>query len=235
MSLLELHGVVKRYQAGGETVTAVDAVSITVGPGELIALYGPSGSGKTTLLLIAAGLLSPDEGRAVFDGVDLARCSARQRVIFRRRHVGFVFQSFHLTPGASALDNVALKLLADGYSLADAHAAARPWLQRMGLGERLDHTPERMSMGERQRVAVARALVNQPRLLLADEPTGSLDSTRSRQTLGLLREICHEQRIPGLLVTHDPQAAGLVDRVCTLTDGRLTAGLDGDLASLAAS
>lgn len=228
-----MHGVVKRYKASGETVTAVDAVSITIERGELIALYGPSGSGKTTLLLIAAGLMAPDDGRVIFDGVDLARCSSRESVIFRRRCVGFVFQSFHLTRGASALDNVALKLLADGHSLAEAHAVARPWLQRMGLGERLAHTPEQMSMGERQRVAVARALVNRPRLLLADEPTGSLDSMRSKQTLELLREICHEQEIPGLLVTHDPQAAGLVDRVCTLTDGRLTDGLDVAAASLA--
>jgi putative ABC transport system ATP-binding protein len=228
-----MHEVVKRYQASDEIITAVDAVSITVRQGELVALYGPSGSGKTTLLLIAAGLMSPDAGKVRFGGVDLASCSPRQSLLFRRRHVGFVFQSFHLTQGASALDNVALKLLADGYSLAEAQAEARPWLQRMGLGERLAHTPEQMSIGERQRVAVARALVNRPRLLLADEPTGSLDSVRSKQTLSLLREICHEQEIPGLLVTHDPQAAGLVDRVCTLTDGRLTDGLDAARASLA--
>lgn len=226
--------VVKRYQSGAETVTAVDAVSMRIGPGELVALYGPSGSGKTTLLLIAAGLMAPDEGRVLFDSLDLTNCSSREGVAFRRREVGFVFQSFHLTPGASALDNAALKLLADGYSLSDAHAAALPWLQRVGLGERLKHTPEQMSMGERQRVAIARALVNDPRLLLADEPTGSLDSMRSRQTLSLLREICHEKGIPALLVTHDPQASGFADRVHTLRDGRLTDGLDVDLASLAA-
>lgn len=226
--------VVKRYKSGGEMVSAVDGVSMKVDAGELVALYGPSGSGKTTLLLIAAGLMAPDEGHVIFDGLDLTRCSSREGVIFRRRKVGFVFQSFHLTPGASALDNAALKLLADGYSLSDAHSAALPWLERVGLGGRLQHTPEQMSMGERQRVAIARALVNDPSLLLADEPTGSLDSLRSAQTLRLLREICHEKGVPVLLVTHDPQASGFADRVHTLRDGRLMDGLDVDLASLAA-
>lgn len=234
MSTLLLERVVKRYQGGGETVTAIDAVSMRVERGELVALYGPSGSGKTTLLMLAAGLIAPDAGRVLFDDLDLARCSSREGVTFRRREVGFIFQSFHLTPGAGALDNAALNLLADGYSLSDARAAALPWLRRVGLGERLRHTPEQMSMGERQRVAIARALVNEPRLLLADEPTGSLDSIRSRQTLSLLREICHERGIPALLVTHDPQASGFADRVHTIKDGRLTDGLDVDLASLSA-
>lgn len=226
MSALEMRGVVKRFQAGGEVVNAVDEVSIAIAPGELVALYGPSGSGKTTLLMIGAGLMRPDRGEVVFGDLDLVRCSSREGVMFRRRQVGFVFQHFHLTSGTSALDNAALRMLADGHSLASAHTAALPWLQRVGLGERIHHTPEQMSMGERQRVAVARALVNEPRLLLADEPTGSLDSLRSRQILGLLRDVCHEQRIPGLLVTHDPQASRFVDRVHTLTDGRLKDGTD---------
>jgi putative ABC transport system ATP-binding protein len=234
VSALRMQRVVKRYKSGGEVVSAVDDVSMEVGEGELVALYGPSGSGKTTLLLIAAGLMAPDEGQVLFDGIDLTRCSSREGVAFRRRKVGFVFQSFHLTPGASALDNAALKLLADGYSLSDAHAAAIPWLERVGLGERLEHTPEQMSMGERQRVAIARALVNDPSLLLADEPTGSLDTLRSAQTLMLLREICHEKGVPVLLVTHDPQASGFADRVHTLRDGRLMDGLDVDLAPFAA-
>lgn len=232
MSSLEIQGVFKRYQASGETVNALDGVSMRIQAGELVALYGPSGSGKTTLLLVAAGLMSPDRGHVLFDGMDLTSCSTREGVIFRRRQVGFVFQSFHLTPGASALDNAALGLLADGYSLSDAHAAALPWLERVGLRQRLAHTPEQMSMGERQRVAIARALVNEPQLLLADEPTGSLDSLRSRQTLSLLQEICHERGIPVMLVTHDPQASRFADRVHTLRDGHLTDGLDMGLAEV---
>jgi putative ABC transport system ATP-binding protein len=133
-------------------------------------------------------------------------------------------------PGASALDNAALKLLGDGWTLRDARSATRPWLARVGLSERADHTPDKLSMGERQRVAIARALACEPRLLLTDEPTGNLDSKRGREILGLLRDICHERDIPGLLVTHDPQATAFVDRVHTLRDGNLTDGVDAELA-----
>lgn len=228
--MLELHDVFKHYPSGGEVVRAVDGVSITVSAGEFVALYGPSGSGKTTLLLLAAGLMTPDQGSILFDGRDIAGFSVRQSADFRRRDVGFVFQSFHLIAGASAVDNAALKLLADGFSLYEARREARPWLERVGLGGREDHTPAQLSMGERQRVAIARALVNEPRLLLTDEPTGNLDSKRSREILALLQDICHERGIPGVLVTHDPQAMSYVDRVHTLRDGHLQDGLDVELA-----
>jgi putative ABC transport system ATP-binding protein len=230
VSALELREVVKHYTGGGETVRAVDGVSLRISPGEFVALYGPSGSGKTTLLLLAAGLSEPDRGAVLFDGRELSSMSAAQRDGFRLQDVGFVFQSFHLVPGASALSNAALKLLADGFTLREAKAEALPWLERVGLGGRVQHTPERLSMGECQRVAIARALVNEPRLLLADEPTGSLDSKRSAEILGLLRDLCHEREIPGLIVTHDPQAVGFFDRVHTLRDGRLAEGLDAELA-----
>jgi putative ABC transport system ATP-binding protein len=156
--------------------------------------------------------------------------SASQGATYRLRDVGFVFQAFHLIAGASALDNAAVKLLADGFSLREAKREAHPWLVRVGLGARAEHTPERLSMGERQRVAIARALVNEPQLLLMDEPTGNLDSRRSEETLSLLRDICHERRIPGVLVTHDPLASQFVDRVHTLKDGCLHDGLDAELA-----
>jgi putative ABC transport system ATP-binding protein len=230
---LELCGVVKHYRAGAETVRAVDGVSLTVAPGEFVAVYGPSGSGKTTLLLLAAGLMTPEAGTVLFDGRDISGLPPRDRALYRRRCVGFVFQSFHLMPGGTALENAALKLLADGWSMDRAEDAARPWLDRVGLSERADHRPAELSMGERQRVAVARALVNEPCLLLADEPTGSLDSRRGRETLGLLRDICRERDIPVVLVTHDPQAAAFVDRVHTLRDGCLSDGLSSDLAALA--
>jgi putative ABC transport system ATP-binding protein len=220
---LELHEVVKHYPSGGgEIVRAVDGVSLRVEPGELVALYGPSGSGKTTLLLLAAALLAPDAGAVRFGELSLNELSDREAARYRLRDVGFVFQSFHLMPGSSALDNTTIKLIAEGFKLGEARRLARPWLERLGLGERANHTPERLSMGERQRVAIARALVNEPRLLLADEPTGNLDSRRGHETLALLHEICHERAIPGLLVTHDPDAVGHVDRVCTLRDGQLT-------------
>lgn len=234
MSALELRGVLKRFSsADGTSVDAVKGVSLTVAPGELVALYGPSGSGKTTLLLMAAGLLAPDGGAVRFDGRDLARLSAREGALYRRRDVGFVFQAFHLMPGATALENAAIKLLGDGWTLAEACAAARPWLERVGLGARLEYPSDSLSMGERQRVAIARALVNGPRLLLADEPTGNLDSARGGQVLALLRDLCRERETPVLLVTHDPRASAYSDRVHTLRDGELSDGLDIELDALA--
>jgi putative ABC transport system ATP-binding protein len=226
---LELRELVKHYTSDSEVVQAVDGVSLTVAPGELVALYGPSGSGKTTLLLLTAGLLAPDRGSVWFGQREVSSLSAAEGARFRRREVGFVFQSFHLMAGATALDNAALKLLGDGWTLRDARRVTRPWLERVGLGERAEHTPDKLSMGERQRVAFARALAGEPRLLLADEPTGSLDSKRGREILGLLRDISHERDIPALLVTHDPQARAFVDRVHTLRDGHLSEGLDAEL------
>lgn len=233
MSALELRGVVKHYSCGdGEIVRAVDGVSLAIAPGEFVALYGPSGAGKTTLLLMAAGLLAPDGGSILFDGRDVAGRTPQESALYRRREVGFVFQAFHLMPGARALENAALKLLSDGFTLEEACQAARPWLERVGLGERAAHTTDQLSMGERQRVAIARALVNEPRLLLTDEPTGNLDSKRGREILGLLRDISHERQLPALLVTHDPQATAFVDRVHTLRDGRLSDGLDVELEAV---
>jgi putative ABC transport system ATP-binding protein len=231
VSALQLRDIVKAYANGDERIRAVDGVTLTIAPGEFVALYGPSGSGKTTLLLAAAGLLSIDSGSVVFNGRDIAELSAGDSALYRRRDVGFVFQSFHLIAGASALDNAALKLLADGYRLNEARRMAMPWLERVGLSERASHTPDRLSMGERQRVSIARALANEPGLLLADEPTGNLDSKRSREILGLLRDVCREREVPGLLVTHDPQARTVADRVYTLRDGHLSEGLDAELIS----
>jgi putative ABC transport system ATP-binding protein len=234
VSALELREVVKRYPgADAKSVEAVKRVSLTVSPGELVALYGPSGSGKTTLLLMAAGLLAPDAGAVLFGGRDIAGFSEREAALYRRRELGFVFQSFHMVAGASALENAAIKLLGDGWTMGEACAAARPWLERMGLSAHLNHPSDRLSMGERQRVAIARALCNEPRLLLADEPTGNLDSQRGRRVLSLLHDLCRERKLPVLLVTHDPQASAFADRVHTLRDGELSDGLDIALAAVA--
>jgi putative ABC transport system ATP-binding protein len=231
VSTLELREVVKHYSTAIETVKAVDGVSLTIRPGEFVALYGPSGSGKTTLLLLAAALSRPDSGSVHFDGKVLGELSEREAALYRRRDVGFVFQSFHLMPHTSALDNATIKLTGDGCTLREGRRRALPWLERVGLGTRAQHTPEQLSMGERQRIAIARALANEPRLLLADEPTGNLDSKRSREILALMRDICHERAIPGLVVTHDHDAVPFVDHVYALRDGHMADGIDPELVA----
>ena len=229
MSRLLLSELVKYYRSEQETVRAVDGVSLELSGGEFVALYGPSGSGKTTLLLLAAGLLAPDNGRVLFEGRDLGAFGRQEMSEHLRHDVGIVFQSFHLMGGATALDNAAVKLLADGISPKRARELAGPWLDRVGLFDRHDFRPRQLSMGERQRVAIARALANDPKLLLCDEPTGNLDSKRSAEVLVLLRDICHERMTPGLLVTHDLQAVEYVDRAFTLSDGVLHEGLNAEL------
>jgi ABC-type lipoprotein export system ATPase subunit len=225
---LELTEIVKHFH-GGETVRAVDGASMTVAPGEMAALYGPSGSGKTTLLSIAGAYLRPDAGSVRFGGREITALGATERALYQRRDVGLVQQGYHLSAGSSAIDNAAVKLLADRVSLEEARRRAIPWLERVGLGERLSHTPDRLSGGEGQRVALARALVNEPRLVLADEPTAFLDRRRSRDMLRLLAEIAHERAVAVLVVTHDPEASAIADRTLSLIDGRLSA-----LASAAA-
>jgi putative ABC transport system ATP-binding protein len=220
VSTLEVRGLVKHY-TGAEIVRAVDGVSLIVPAGELVAVFGPSGSGKSTLLQLAAGLLRPDRGAVIFDDRDITQMSSGEAALYRRRDVGLVLQSFHLLGGATALENVCMKLLASGYSLQEAKERAWPWLTRVGLASRAYHPCVRLSMGECQRVAIARALIGDPRLLLADEPTGSLDSTRSHETFGLLRSTCSDLGIPGVLVTHDREACSYASRVYELLDGKL--------------
>jgi putative ABC transport system ATP-binding protein len=220
--MLELREVVKTYVAGDEQVRAAAGISLIVEAGELVALYGPSGSGKTTLLLLAAGILTPDSGQVLFDGREVAAMTEREAAAYRMRDVGIVFQSFHLIPGASALDNATVKLLGGGTARRDARRGAQPWLDRVGIGSKASRHPAKLSAGERQRVAVARALANEPRLLLADEPTGNLDSESGRVVLSLLAEICHSQGLAVLLATHDPAALDFADRALQLRDGRLT-------------
>jgi putative ABC transport system ATP-binding protein len=220
-AVLELHEVSKHYQAGDELVRAVDGVSLSVGRGELVALYGPSGSGKSTLLMLAAAILSPDHGSVRFEGRDIAGLSDRDAALYRRRELGLIFQSFHLVPGLSALDNAAIKLFGDRVRRGRAREEVRPLLDLVGLTTQADRPPERLSAGERQRVAIARALAGRPRLILADEPTGNLDTERGDQILALLRTACQQREVAVILVTHDPRAAQYADRVHALRDGRL--------------
>jgi putative ABC transport system ATP-binding protein len=219
--MLELDGVVKHYRSAGEEVRAIDGVSLTIEPGKMVAVHGPSGSGKSTLLLLIAALLRAEAGTIRYDGRDLASLSEGQASDYLLRDVGFIYQGFHLMPRVSALENASLKLLLAGVGAREAQARARPWLERVGLGDRLEQTTERLSGGERQRVAIAGALVAEPRLILADEPTGSLDSARSRDIVELLHDISREQGAGVLLVTHDTEAAQLADARLTLRDGRL--------------
>jgi putative ABC transport system ATP-binding protein len=221
--MLELENVVKHYRSASEEVRAVDGVSFSLAPGEMLALHGPSGSGKTTLLLLVAGLLQPERGSIRFCGRELAALSDAEVSEYLRHDIGFIYQSFHLMPRVSALENAALDLILHGLSLREATARARPWLERVGLGERLEHTPEQLSGGERQRVAIASALATEPRLILADEPTGNLDSVRSREVVELLHSIARERDAAVLLVTHDLDAAAIADRRFVLRDGKLTA------------
>jgi len=219
--MLELRELVKHYPtAGGETVRAVDGVNLQVDGGEMIALYGPSGSGKTTLLLMVATLLEPTAGAVLIGGRDIGALSAREASRLRLTELGFIRQSFDLLPGVSVIDNAVLKLLRAKRWRA-AQREVLPLLQRLGLGERLQYRSETLSMGERQRVMIARALSTKPKLLLADEPTGSLDTRRGREVLGLLRELCRERGVAVVLVSHDPAASRFADRAYSLCDGRL--------------
>jgi putative ABC transport system ATP-binding protein len=220
--MLELRNLVKHYpDADGQAVRAVDGVSLKVAAGETVALYGPSGSGKTTLLLMVAMLLQPTAGTVLIGERDTAALSEREASDFRLSELGFIRQSFDMLPGVSALDNATLKLL-KMRSWRQARREVTPLLERLGLGARLKHPSEMLSMGERQRVMIARALSTGPRLLLADEPTGSLDTQRGRDVLELLRELCRERDVAAVIVSHDPMAAHYADRVLALRDGRLT-------------
>jgi putative ABC transport system ATP-binding protein len=220
--MLELRRLVKHYPApGGETIRAVDGVSMQVAAGELVAMYGPSGSGKSTLLQLIAALLEPDNGAVLVDGRDVSRLSARDAARYRRLELGFVRQEPDMMEGASVLDNATLKLLDARIGWREARRRVTPLLVELGLGGRLRHRAEDLSVGERQRVLIARALSTRPGLVLADEPTGSLDTERSHEVLGLLTSLCTEHGVAMLLVTHDPQAAAYATRVHTLRDGRL--------------
>jgi putative ABC transport system ATP-binding protein len=218
--VLELHNVVKRYQVGGgEPIHAVDDVSMGVAAGEVVALYGPSGSGKTTLVELIAGLKVPDSGSVLVGGRDVARMSRGEAAAYRLRELGMVMQPSTLQPGARAITSASLKLLMS--SVRGAHAQIKPLLAELGLGERLHHRTEELSMGERQRVLIALALSLEPKLVLADEPTASLDTENTQKVLALLRDLCRSRGMALLLVTHDPEAAAYADRTHELRDGRL--------------
>ncbi len=219
--MLELENARKYYSTPAGEVRAVDDVSLEVHAGELVALFGPSGSGKTTLLLLAAGLLRCDVGEVCFEGRGLGALSKREILEYRRTKLGFVFQNFNLVPGLSAEENVALPLLLRGVDHHDARARAIAALEDVRLGERAVHPPAKLSGGEQQRVSIARALVGEPKLVLADEPTGNLDSETGDAVLELLSGVPRERGVAMILVTHDARVAGYADRVLAMRDGKL--------------
>jgi ABC-type lipoprotein export system ATPase subunit len=225
MELIRLEDISKVYRTGELAVPVLKGVSLTIRRGEMVALMGASGSGKTTLMNILGCLDRPSGGRYRLDGEDVSTLSAAQRARLRSRKIGFVFQSFHLLPRTSALDNVLMPLTYAAEPLSDAEARARATglLQRVGLGGRLDRVPGQLSGGEQQRVAIARALVNRPVLLLADEPTGNLDSRTSAEILRLFQEL-NAEGLTVLLVTHDPEVASHAGRIIRIRDGHIEGG-----------
>jgi putative ABC transport system ATP-binding protein len=218
---LQAIDVEKIYGSGPGTVRAVDKVSFTVHPGEFVALVGPSGSGKTSMLAMLAGLLRPSDGQILIAGEELGRMSERSRTAFRRRAIGFSFQSNNLVPYLTAQENVELMLRLNSKLDRKGRQRASDLLERLGLGERLKNYPGQLSGGQQQRVAIARALIHEPSVVLADEPTASLDTERANQVVATFAELIHEQKRAGIMVTHDLRMCRYVDRVIRMVDGKV--------------
>jgi len=219
--MVAVRDLTKSYRQGANQVAALSGVTLDVAKGDFVTVRGASGSGKSTLLHLIGGLDTPTGGDVVVNGASLARMADDELTIFRRRHVGFVFQFFNLLPTLSAEENVALPLLLDGRAATDVRARVDAALDQVGLARRRHHRPDELSGGEMQRVAVARALVIDPLLILADEPTGNLDSTTGDQILALIRAANADRGCTVVLVTHDARAAAPGDRIVTLRDGHV--------------
>ncbi len=218
--MITMSNVTKSYHVGGEQVTALNDVSFESGEGEYIVVTGPSGSGKSTLLYTIGGLLTPSTGGVNVNGFNVYDLSQRHRAKFRRDNVGFIFQNFELLPYLTALENVMLPLSLDGADAADQVEWGIEALERVGLGKRLHHKPDELSGGEQQRVAIARGLVNEPNILLADEPTGNIDQKTGDGIMALLSEL-HAEGQTIVFVTHDKSRAKVADRVIEMIDGRI--------------
>ena len=216
--MIELHGVSKTVESGGRPLTILHPLDFSIASGQFVAIVGPSGSGKSTLLGLLAGLDAPTSGQIVIDGVDITRLSEDALAKLRGEKIGFVFQFFHLVPSLTAFENILVPMEIAGRS--GANARARQLLEEVGLSERGHHYPSQLSGGEQQRIAIARALANDPPILLADEPTGNLDSTTGRVVLDLLLDVRRRRETTLVLVTHDPELASLADVRLVLRDGR---------------
>ena len=237
-TVLDIRDVRKVYRSGVRPVVAVAGVSLTVEGGQFVAAMGASGAGKTTLLHLAGGLDVPDAGRVIIEGADLTAMPDRRRARFRRDRLGVVFQGFNLLPTLTARENVALPLMIAGLRRAEIDERTDRMLAQVQLEHRADHRPQALSGGEQQRVAIARALLNDPALILADEPTGNLDSRNAESIWRLLRHLCAEKGTAVLMVTHEAGAASYADRVVVLHDGRIAGEFSpeaqGDAAAVSA-
>lgn len=218
--MIELRQVSRHFQVGDQTVHALDQVDLAIESGEFISIMGPSGSGKSTLLNILGLLDRPTLGSYRLNGTDVAKLDDSKLADQRQKNIGFVFQSFHLIPRLNAMENVELPLVLAGVPMASRRERARQVLQSMGLGERLDHRPDQLSGGERQRVAIGRAIVMNPKVLLADEPTGNLDSQSSKEVIDILHRL-NRDGLSLLVVTHDPEIGGQARRRLAMRDGRI--------------
>ena len=223
MTILQTKDLRKYYGSGDTEVRALDGVDLAVEDGEFVAIVGTSGSGKSTLLHMLGGLDRPTNGTVIVDGKDIFSLKDEALTIFRRRKIGFVFQSFHLLPKLTALDNVALPLLYGGVKKEERRERARAALETVGLSDRVDHRPDQLSGGQCQRVAIARAIVGKPRLLLADEPTGALDSASGAQVMELFQQL-HADGSTIIMITHDRGIAHHADTIMTIKDGILSGG-----------
>lgn len=221
MSLIQTHSLTKTYGSGESAVTALDNIHLHVNAGEFVAIMGPSGCGKSTLLHLIGGLDKPSSGQVIFDSVPLTERNDDDLTALRRRKMGFVFQFFNLIPVLSAIENAALPLTLDGGKPTQAREKAVEWLTRFGLGDRLASRPDQLSGGQQQRVAIARALVADPALILADEPTGNLDTRSGDEIASLLRSVSKDYGRTVLMVTHDPRIAAYADRIVFLKDGKM--------------
>jgi putative ABC transport system ATP-binding protein len=229
--IIKAEKIIKKYRLGSQVVSVLNGIDLNIYPGEILSILGTSGSGKTTFLNLAAGLERPTRGTIIIEGNNLNRISEKKMAVFRRKYIGFVFQLYNLLPSLTALENAVLPLIFESVPARERDKRGRELLKQMGLGDRLRHKPGELSGGQRQRVSIARALINNPRIIFADEPTGNLDSKTTEEILKLLTATVREKGQTLLMVTHDTKVAAFGDRIVEMADGRIFNGDTGDTGS----